>query len=164
MRPNASDRFVLAALAVLAASSLGLKAAAGTPRDGFMDISADRVDQQLSSRLEAQHFSVWVQRFAHHSSMISGVRGNCRLGVRDARAGAAMETLFAREAASLGPVRYLYRGSSYDGPPSFAMRIGRLETEALSRLNLALKEPVPVAFAASPGCGASDFGFADVRV
>src|SRR5206468_374328 len=116
MRPNASDRLVLAALAALAVTSLGLKAAAGTPRDGFMDISADRLDQQLSSRLEAQHFSVSVQRFAHHSSLISGVRGKCRLGVRDARAGAAMETLFAREAASLGPVRYLYRGSSYDGP------------------------------------------------
>jgi len=164
MRPNANDRWVLGAFVVLAVSSLGLKAAAGTPRDGFMDISADQLDQQLSSRLEAQHFSVSIRHFAHHSSMISGVRGNCRLGVRDARAGAAMETLFVREAASLGTVRYLYRGSSYKSPPSFIIRLGRLEVEAFDRLGFALKEPVPVAFAASPGCGANDFGFADVRV
>lgn len=163
MRPNVSDRLVLAALAVLAVSSLGLKAQAGPPRDGLMDVPTERVAQQLSSRLEAQRFTVGVRGFRYRSAIVIGVRGSCRLGIRDARAGAAMETLFERDAADLGPVRYLYRGRSYDAPPTFAMRLGRIETEVLSRLGLSSGAPLPVALAASPECGPGDFGFADVR-
>jgi hypothetical protein len=164
MRPRGNDRFVLAAFALLAMSSLGLKAIAGPPRDGRMNVSAERFDQQLASSLQAQHFAVTKRNLAHRSALILAVRGACRVGARDARQGAAMETLFARDAAGLGPVRYLYYGRSYDHPPAFAMRIGRLQTEALSRLGMSPRAPMPVAIAATPACGTSDFGLADVRI
>jgi len=161
---RASDRLVLAGFVFLAVSSLGLKAIAGPPRDGLMDVSGDRIDQQLSSRLQAQHFTVAIRRFSHRSSMIVGLRGGCRIAARDAREGAAHATLFMRDAAGLGPVRYLYQGRSYEEPPAFAIRLGRLEIEAMSRLGMLPREPVPIAFAATPACGRNDFGFADVRV
>lgn len=164
MRRRASDRVVLAALGLLAISSLGLKAAAGPPRDGRMNVSADRFAQQLSSSLQAKDFIVEVRPFAHRSALVLGVRGACRLGVRDARDGAALQTAFSRDATDIGTVRYLYRGRSYAEPPPFAMRLGRIETEILSRFGRAPKAPMPVAFAASPGCGAGDFGLADVRI
>ena len=164
MQRRASDRLVLAGFVFLAVSSLGLKAIAGPPRDGLMDVSGDRIDQQLSSRLQAQHFTVAIRRFSHRSSMIVGLRGGCRIAARDAREGAAHATLFMRDAAGLGPVRYLYRGRSYEEPPAFAIRLGRLEIEAMSRLGMLPREPVPIAFAATPACGRNDFGFADVRV
>ncbi len=164
MRPSVSDRIILAALGLLALSSLGLKAAAGPPRDGLMDVPASDLERQVSNGLETQHFTVSLEHYDHRSTLILGVRGACRVGARDAREGAARETLFARDAASIGPVRYLYRGRGYDHPPAFAMRLGRLETETLRRLGIQANAPMPVAFAASPECGAVDFGLADVRV
>ena len=164
MRPNVSDRLVLAVFALLAVSSLGLKAAAGSPRDGLMDVPTQALERQFATRLIAQHFSVRVHPHTHQSALVEGVSGACRIGVRDARDGAATETIFASDAARIGPVRYLYRGRSYTSPPTFAMRAGRLETELLSRLGLSPNAPVPVALAASPACGPGNFGFDDMRI
>ena len=75
-----------------------------------------------------------------------------------------MVTAFARDAAGIGTVRYLYRGQRYEEPPVFAMRLGRIRTEVLSRMGLSPQAPMPVALAASPGCGTTDFGFGDVKV
>ena len=159
-----SNRLVLAALALLAVSSLGLKAAAGPPRDGLMDISADRFEQNVTRILEDQHFTIAEQTFAHRTTLMMASRGQCRLGVRDARDGVAAATAFARDASGIGPVRYLYRGRSYAQPPGFSMRLGRIETEVMSRLGMAPKAPMPIALAASPDCGSGDFGLADVRI
>ena len=164
MRRRASDRLVLAALGLLAVSSLGLKAAAGPPRDGLMNISADRFERNVSAILRDEHFVLAEQPFAHRSTLILAARGACRLGVRDARQGTAMVTAFARDAAGIGTVRYLYRGRSYGAPPAFAMRLGRIETEVRSRLGMSPQAPMPVALAGSPECGTGDFGLAHVRV
>jgi len=164
MRPHGNDSLVLAALGLLAVTSLGLKAAAGPPHDGLMDIGAGRFETLASKTLERQHFSIARQSFPHRTTLIVATRGTCRLGVRDARAGAAMVTTFARDAAGIGTVRYLYRGQRYEEPPAFAMRLGRIRTEVLSRLGLSPQAPMPVALAASPGCGTADFGFGDVKV
>lgn len=164
MRRNASDRLVLGAFVLLAASSLGLKAAAGPPRDGLVDLSSDRLERELSDRLREQSFKVSVRQFPHRSSLVIGVRGHCEVGARDAHEGVAHAILFDQDAAGIGPVRYFYRGKSYDDPPTFAMRIGRLETEAMSRLGLASREPVLIAFAATAACGSDDFKLSDVRV
>lgn len=164
MRRSASDRLVLGAFAILAASSLGLKAAAGPPRDGLMDVPSEVLDRQLSSELQTQHFTVRTEPFIHRTSMVLGIRGSCRVGVRDAREGVAHEVLFAQDAASIGPVRYFFKGKSYDHPPTFGMRIGRLEAEAMSRLGLEPRKPALIAFAASPECGSSDFGLSDFRI
>jgi hypothetical protein len=129
-----------------------------------MDVPTQLVQRQLSSRLEAQHFAVQVHPSSQQSALVEGVRGACRLGVRDARDGAATQTIFARDAARIGPVRYLYRRQTYGSPPTFAMRAGRLETEMRSRLGLSSKASIPIALAASPACGPGNFGFDDMRI
>jgi hypothetical protein len=164
MRWRASNRFILAALGVLALSSLGLKAAAGPPRDGLMDLSSSEVDGQLAAVLRAARFTIAEQTFAHRSTLLLATRSDCRLAVRDARDGAAVAIAFARDAAEIGPVRYLYRGRTYDQPPAFAMRLGRIQAELMDRLGIARQAPVPVALAASPQCGGGDFGLGDVRI
>ena len=163
MRPTANDRFVLAAFGLLAISSLGLKAAAGPPRDG-LEVSTADFDRRIVATLESQHFTTVEQNIPHRSTLILGTRGGCRLGARDARDGTKSATVFARDASSIGPVRYLYRGRSYAHAPAFAMRLGRIETELLSRLGASPKAPMPVALAASPECGTGDFGLADFRI
>jgi hypothetical protein len=164
MLRRASDRLVLAGFALLAISSLGLKAVAGPPRDGLMDVPSGRLVQRLSSSLAAQNFAIEPRTSVHLGTMVVATRGACRLGVRDARGGTAIETAFARDAARIGHVRYLYRGRSYDQVPAFAIRLGRIETEVMSRLGMPRQAPMPIALAASPDCGTSDFGLADVRV
>ena len=164
MPRRASDRFVLAGFALLAISSLGLKAVAGPPRDGLMDVPSDQLVRRLSNSLAAQNFATESRSFEHLSTIVFATRGACRLGVRDARGGTAIETPFARDAAPIGHLRYLYRGRSYDHVPAFAMRLGRIETELRSRLGLSARAPMPIAMAASPACGASDYGLADVRI
>jgi hypothetical protein len=164
MRRRASDRLILAAVAMLAVTSLGLKAAAGPPRDGLMNVGAERLNMQLAAILRSQHFAIAEQRFRYRSTLILATRGACRLGVRDARDGAAMATAFGGDAAMIGTVRYLYRGRSYDQPPGFAMRLGRIETEALDRLGMSTQAPMPVAIAASPACGSRVFGLEDLRI
>jgi hypothetical protein len=164
MPRRASDKLVLAAFALLAVSSLALKAAAGPPRDGLMDISTNRFERAVSGILLRQQFALAERTFSHRSTLIVGSRGACQLGVRDARDGAAVATAFATDAGGIGPVRYLYRGHNYDQPPSFAMRLGRIQTEVMSRLGKAPRAPMPVALAVSPACGTSDFGLADVRI
>jgi len=164
MRRRASDRLVLAAFALLAVSSLALKAAAGPPRDGLMDSSGDRFEREVSAILQRQQFVLAGRPFTHRRTLIVASRGECRIGVRDARDGAAVATTFATDASDIGKVRYLYRGRSYDQPPAFAMRLGRLQTEVLGRLGMSPRAPMPVALAESPACGASDFGLANVSI
>src|SRR4029078_13438873 len=55
MPPHGTDSLVLAALGLLAVPSLGLKAAAGPPHDGLMDIGAGRFETLASKTLERQH-------------------------------------------------------------------------------------------------------------
>lgn len=163
MRRTASDRVILAAFGLLAISSLGLKAAAGPPRDGLEVDTAD-IDQRLVATLQGQHFTTTEQRIPHRSALILGTRGGCRVGARDARDGTKSATVFARDVSSIGPVRYLYRGRSYSHAPAFAMRLGRIETELVTRLGIFRRAPMPVALAASPDCGTGDFGLADIRI
>ena len=104
MRPRASDKLVLAALGLLAVSSLGLKAAAGPPRDGLMDVAAGRFEALASATLGRQHFSTAEQTFRHRSALIIATRGRCRLAVRDARDGAAAATAFTLDPPKSMPI------------------------------------------------------------
>ena len=72
-----------------------------------------------------------------------------------------MISQFARDASTIGPVRYLYKARTYDAPPGLTIRLGRLETEILGRIGLQKRAHIPVAVATSPGCGAGDYGLSD---
>jgi hypothetical protein len=163
MRAHGNDRLLLTFFAALALSSVGLKAYAGPPRGGLDSFRAE-IEAQLASSLRAQGFATSITHLRMQSSIVYGRRGACRLSVRDARLGESNATAFAQDAAGIGPVRYLYRGRDYASPPTFAMRLGRLQTELLDRAGLNAALHIPVAIASSPGCGRADFGLDDVRV
>jgi hypothetical protein len=93
-----------------------------------------------------------------------GQRGECHLSVRDAREGIQIATLFSRDASNIGPVRYLYRGTSTDTPPATSVWLDRFQTKVLNRLGVLRRVPVPIALATSPGCGGQNFGLSDFRV
>jgi len=162
MRLAVSDRVVLAGFAALALGSIGLKAWAGPARDGAGEQGRDAVVNELVTALSSQGFSTSVRPLRIQSPIVFARRGACRLSVRDARGGKATVIQYARAAAGIGPVRYLYKGGSYDSPPSLRIRWGRLETELLGRIGGASRAHIPVALATSPACGSTDFGLSDV--
>jgi hypothetical protein len=163
VRPTAGDSLLLGALVVLAVSSIGLKGAIGPANDGMADPRPGQVEAQLVSRLRSQGFSTDLRPFPKRSPAVFANRGGCRLNVRDARGGAAFMTVFAKDSAAIGPVRYLYGGRSYASVPTLPMRIGRFETELRTRIGLKASAPVPIALATSPECGANEFGLTDLR-
>jgi len=154
----------LATFAVLAIASLGIKAVAGPPRDGLIDPHPGEFEQIIAASLERQHFSTRVQRFRFRSALVLATRGGCRLAVRDARVPDGFEAIFAQDVTSIGPVRYLFNGSSYSHPPQLAPRLVRLETEVFHRLGWSESSSALIAMASSPSCGTSNFGMQDVRV
>src|SRR5690348_15237773 len=158
MQSAGSNRLLLGAFAALAIGSLGLKAAAGPPQDGFADPRPLATEQQLIGKLRAQGFSTSLTPRRYQSSVVYAERGGCRLSVRRARGDDAENAVYSREAASIGPVRYLYDGVRYASAPTLKIRIGRLQTELLDRVGLAPNIHVPIALATSRGCGAGDFG------
>ena len=164
MRLSGSDRVLLAAFGVLVVGSMAIKAVAGPPRDGWADLSAGRVTGELRRELATQGFETSVIPFKIQTPVVIAKRGPCRLSARDARAGKPLMTQFTRDAAAIGPVRYLYKGDSYAVPPALRIRLGRLETELLGRIAGQPRAHIPVAVAMSPGCGAADYGLGDVSL
>jgi hypothetical protein len=164
VRLRGSDRLLLCGFAALAAGSVGLKAAAGPPRDGFTDSRPGQIEDDLRGRLRSQSFVTSIRRIPMRSVIILAQKGECRLSVRDARGGESFATVFARDARNIGPVRYLYEGRAHSEMPGLAVRWGRFRAELKNRLGLSANAPVPVALATSPACGHNDFGLDEVRL
>jgi hypothetical protein len=162
MRASVSLRVSLFAL--LAAGSLGLKAAAGPARDNQLNSNPNRFERDAASILRAQGFDTARRTFPYRSTMILGDRGDCRIAARNAFWGSAVTEVYAQDARDIGPVSYLYRGKRYPAPPSLRVRLGRLEFEVLDRLGARPSLHVLTALAASPSCRDSDFGLADVKI
>jgi hypothetical protein len=164
MRLGASDSVLLAGFVALAVGSIGLKAWAGPPRDGAGDVRRDEIAAELVRTLSDQGFATSVLPLHIQSSIVFAQRGGCRLSARDARGGKATMTQYAHDAAAIGPVRYWYKGLSYDSPPSLRIRVGRLESELLDRAGMADRLHVPIALATSSACGSADFGLGDISL
>ena len=164
MRLRANDKLLLGAFAVLAVGSIGLKAAAGPPRDGYTDSRPDLLEDELQAVLRAQHFSTDIQRKRMRSPIVVASRGKCRLSVRDARGGESFNDIFASDASSVGTLRYLYAGRTSTAMPGVAVRLGRVAAELENRLGLSSSAPAPVALATSPECGLGNFGLDDIRI
>jgi hypothetical protein len=163
MPARGSDKVLIGAFALLALSSVGFKAIASRQAHARSD-SETKLDAQLVRNLRSQGFETTVRPIKYQSSIIYAARGSCRLAVRDARNAEAHVAVFAQNAASIGPVRYLYAGHVYAGHPSFAVRIDRFEGRLLRLAGLKQPAHVPVAIASSPSCGGVDFGMDDVRL
>ena len=164
MRHRGSDKLLLAGFIALAAGSVSLKAAIGPPRDGFTDGHAGQLDDYLTSILHSRGFATGFVRRKMQSSIVLGQKGQCRIAIRDARAGKCTKAVFAWDARDIGPVRYLYRGRVYSAVPAIRYRLIRLSTGLMSRFRMTHSASVPVAVATSPECGADDFGLSDVRI
>ena len=145
-------------------SSVAIKAGAGIPPDGWVDPRAGMPEHQFVRLLQSQGFQTTVRPMRILTPIVYGQRGGCRLSVRDARGGEAMSTIFKSEASSIGPVRYLYKGSRYASPPGLTVRLGRLQAEVLNRLGLHGAVHIPVALATSNECAGTNFGLDDVRI
>lgn len=163
MRRHVSNSIRVGVFALLALGSLGLKAAVGPPRDSLVGRDPRQFDLTVLEILHSQNFSMKVRTFAHRSDLIVAERRDCRLAVRDAKWGNAVTSVFAQDVEAIGPVRYLYRSNEYSTPPGLAVRLGRLRYETAARLGISSPMPLLVAFAASPACGDSRFGLADLR-
>lgn len=164
MRLPDSDKLLLIGFIALAIGSVGLKAVAGPPRDGFTDSRPGQLEDQLQSRLRSQVFVTGVRPVQMRSPIILARKGQCRLSVRDARGGESFKDIFSHDARDVGPVRYLYDGRTYAAVPGIAIRLGRFEAELRSRFGVGAGAPVPLALATSPECGASNFGLDEVRI
>ena len=163
MRLNVSNSLALGILFGLTIISVGLKAAAGPPDDG-VGTTPQQVETQLANTLRGQGFSTTIKHNKYQSSAVYGQRGDCRLSVRDAHEGAKIVATFASDDHNIGPVRYLYRGTVSDTPPSVAAWLDRFGNKVSNRLGVQRRVPVPIALATSPGCGGQNFGLRDFRV
>jgi hypothetical protein len=164
MRFAGSDRGVIILFAALAVSSIALKGAIGAPRYAPDETKARLVQQRVVSILTAQGFRISVQPSKVQIPIIRAVRGSCLLIVRDGRKGAATASVFADDARAIGPVRYLYRGATYDSPPGLRIRLAYLEANLLDRVGQAPSMHAPVGVAESQSCGRHNFGLDDVQI
>ena len=161
MRPPGRSSLAVVALVLLATGSIGLKALAGPPRDGA---NGEQIDRELIRRLKAQGFGVTFRPPRMQSGVVTGTRGSCRLTVRHALDGTADAIVFARDAAGVGPLRYLFDGRGYATLPAFRFRVARVRTEFANRLGITALLPIPVALATSSACNGGSFGLENIRV
>lgn len=158
MRPTASNKLVLGALALLTVGSVGLKSAVGAPADAPAASAPGQYELRLARTLQSQGFATIAHTYPDRSPAVLAVRGSCRISVRDAGEGSSAMAIFAADAVAIGPVRYLYQGKITSAAPALAMRIGRFTAEVRTRLGLESSVPISLALATSPGCGTGTFG------
>jgi hypothetical protein len=164
VRTPSSSSLLLGVFAVLAIVSLSIRAAAGPPRDGSTDGHPGQFERIVSTSLQRQHFATRLLQFRLRSTLVLASRGTCRLAVRDARITDGVESVFAQDARSVGPVRYLYKGWTYLQLPQVTERLGRFEAELMHRLGSNEPSPLLVAIASTPSCGTSNFGIENIRL
>jgi len=160
-RSTASVSAVLALLALTATGSIALK---GAMRSAPEQALADQALRSIATRLAGQGFAVRIERHPVQNDVVLAARDACRISARDASPGAAFATAFTQQAASVGAVRYLYRGERFAAPPETRVMLFRLVPRTLDRLGLHLARPLPVAIASSSTCPAGDFGLGDISV
>ena len=163
MRSVAEAKLPIAIFAVLLVTSVGLKAALGPQSHNPSRAGPELIDDRMARNLESQGFSTSRRHSKWQGTTIFATKGDCRLSVRNASHSPGERTVYARDAAKIGQVRYLMGGRSYDSPPTLAILISKVETKFLDRLRIRGSVPVPVALATSPACGGRDFGLGDIR-
>lgn len=159
-----SDKALLAALVVFAAVSLTAKAMLGPTIVAPPSEGPQSVEARLVSILHEQGFGTSVRPLKIQSPIIYGTRGRCTLSVRNAFGGAAAESLYREDARPIGPIRYLYKGQIFNSPPTLRIHFAVIEASLLRSVGLRPAMHIPLALAASPGCGTAEFGFEDLQI
>ena len=122
------------------------------------------LEEGIIRDLQSHGFSARIQPTRLHGTIVLAARGACRLTVRDASRGEWEMGIYARDAAGIGPRRFLMAEKSYDAPPSFPILAERLRAPVTKALGLNASVPVALALATSPDCGTSDFGLSKTQV
>ncbi len=146
-------------LALAVAVTLGLKVST-TQYD--LDFDSAALSQGIKAKLDAQGFVTHQESQGYQSAVIDAVRGTCHMRVRDGALGGQYATIFAQQAAGLGPIRYLYRGAWGDSPPLLRMQMDRATAHLMARLGFSGQFPATLAVAAR-GCNPATFDFAGFR-
>ena len=147
--------------ALLAAVSLALKSHAPASAEAAFQPA---ITARLARSMAGQGFAVTIEPHRYQSPVVLGVRGACRIGARDASAGAAMNAIFDQQFAGIGPLRYAYRGATYDELPRIRLFADRIVPRTLDRLGVRLARPVPIAFAGSAACPSGLPRLPDIRI
>jgi hypothetical protein len=163
MRSIAEARLPIALFVGLLAISVGLKGALGPQLKEPSAAVPGLVENQLAHDLQSQGFSIRREVSAWQSTAILATRGDCRLSVRDASHGAFDRVVYARDAAHVGQLRYLFAGRRYESPPTVVILMGRIAAKVVDRLGIRASVPIAVALATSPACADDDFGLRDIR-
>ena len=158
------DRVAIGLFIVLLAGSVGLKALKGPQVRESTQAAPGLLESEIVRNLHAQGFSTRLDLTGLHGTIVFAARGSCRLSVRDAGHVEWEKGIYERDAAAVGPLRFLMAGKSYDLPPSLAILVERMRGRLSRGLRLAGNAPVALAFAASPACGGSDFGLSNTQV
>lgn len=163
MRLSVSNSTFIGWLLVLTALSVGLKAAAPA-EDRSRAAKRPDLESAIAKRLEANGFSARIIAQERQASIILARRGDCSLMVRDAREGAGIAALYARDSSGIGSVRYLYRGETFEAPPGTQLWLDHFQDKLFNRLAIQRRVPVAIALASSPACNGQSFGLNDVRI
>jgi len=158
------NRGLLVAFFVLAAFSLILKGTLGPTALAPLPNGAASVESRLVMVLARQGFVTTMRHLKIQSPIVYARRGNCRLSVRNAFGGAATEAAYADDALGIGRIRYLYDGESFSSPPTLRIHFAVIESSVLHSVGFSRRLHVPLALAASPGCGSNAFGLEDMQV
>jgi hypothetical protein len=162
--PLARNRVAIGLLIALLAGSFGLKALKHAKVEQPMPSGPGALQIEIVRNLEAQGFSTRFEVTRLHGTIVHATKGDCRLSVRDADHAEWEKGIYERDAAAIGPLRYLMAGRSYSSPPSLAILLARHRARLAKGLRLASQAPAALAFASSRQCGVSDFGLSNMSV
>jgi len=86
-----------------------------------------------------------IKTHRYQSAVVLGIRGACRVGAREASAGAAANDVFRQRFAGVGTLRYAYRSRIYDELGRIRLFLDRTVPRTLDRLTatsvLLINEP-----------------------
>lgn len=114
-------------------------------------VDVDRLDGEISRRLESVGFRTWVDRKASGAA-VHAWRGDCRLIARNGDRARELEGIFRLEAADYGPVAIGYRNFWSPHPASARAVAERFVQDGAARLGVDFGRPAVIALAQSGPC------------
>lgn len=137
--------------ALLLASLAGKLAASGTSPEPDNALFAARA----AALLRAEGMATQSEQ-RPLGMLVYGRRAGCTIMVGEYTPYGTFADVFARRAAPVGPLRFVYRGRRYAKAPKLAPLISFYLRRELLRIGLATPRMPIAAIAVSPGCGPTE--------
>lgn len=117
-----------------------------------MSPSDDVVTSRLADVFREAGFSAQLQFDPPAGNLVEAVNGSCRMWARDYSPYGIFLSYYESEAASVGPLVFVYQGAVNSRPPKFRPLLRYYLARELNRLGLDAYRPPIVAVAASRKC------------